>query len=141
MQNQFRISYVEKPAESAWGIIGQGINEFNDQKGGAQNSRTICFAVYDPDQKIVGGIVTQLYWDWLYIDLMWLREDLRKKGYGSCLLKAAEDEARKHGAKQAYLDTFSFQAPEFYKKHGYEEFGVLPEFPAGHKRFFFTKAL
>lgn len=141
MKPEYRIAYVENPDQSAWGIIGQGINEFNDQKGGPQNSRTICFAVYDPDQNIVGGVVAQLYWDWLYIDLMWLREDLRSKGYGKRLLSAAEEEARKHGAKQSYLDTFSFQAPGFYKKCGYKEFGVLSEFPAGHRRFFLTKSL
>ncbi len=141
MQTKYNIAYVDKPAESAWGIIGQGINEFNDQKGGPQKGQTICFAVYDPGQVVVGGIVAQIYWDWLYIDLMWLREDLRNKGYGTRLLKAAEEEARKRGAKRSYLDTFSFQAPDFYKKHGYKEFGVLPDFPAGHKRHFLTKML
>ena len=128
MDKQYQINYVEKPNESAWGIIGQGINEFNKQKAGPENGQAICFALYNTDQEIVGGIVAQLYWDWLYIDLMWLKEDLRGQGFGSRLLKAAEDEARKRGAKHAYLDTFSFQAPDFYKKLGYQEFGVLPRF-------------
>jgi len=56
-------------------------------------------------------------------------------------LAQAEDEARKRGAKKAYLDTFSFQAPEFYKKYGYKVFGELKEFPPGHQRYYLTKEL
>ena len=72
---------------------------------------------------------------------MWLREDVRRHGFGSRLLTQAEDEARKRGAKNVYLDTFSFQAPEFYKKHGYRIFGELKDFPVGHQRFFLMKEL
>jgi len=53
----------------------------------------------------------------------------------------AEVEARKRGARYAYLDTFDFQAPEFYKKYGYEVFGVLEDFPSGHTRYFMKKQL
>jgi hypothetical protein len=41
----------------------------------------------------------------------------------------------------AYLDTFSFQAPDFYKKLGYEVFGELQDFPHGHQRYFMKKRL
>jgi len=72
---------------------------------------------------------------------MWLKEELRGRGYGHQLLLLAEEEGRKRGAKQVYLDTFSFQAPDFYKKHGYEVFGELHDFPPGHQRYFLTKQL
>jgi GNAT superfamily N-acetyltransferase len=72
---------------------------------------------------------------------MWIREELRGRGYGHRLLASAEDEARRRGAKNAYLDTFSFQAPGFYKKHGYRVFGELHDFPTGHQRYFLTKEL
>jgi len=81
------------------------------------------------------------YWNWLYINLMWLPEDLRGQGYGRQLLEMTEDEGRKRGAKYAYLDTFSFQAPEFYKKLGYQNFGKLEDFPPGHTRYFLMKSL
>lgn len=53
----------------------------------------------------------------------------------------AEDEARKRGAKHAYLDTFSFQALDFYRKYGYEIFGELQDFPVGHQRYYLVKQL
>jgi GNAT superfamily N-acetyltransferase len=72
---------------------------------------------------------------------MWIKEELRGCGYGHKLLLAAEQEARQRGARNAYLDTFSFQAPDFYKKHGYQVFGVLKDFPDGHQRIYLTKQL
>ncbi len=66
---------------------------------------------------------------------------MRGQSYGQRLLALAEEEARKRGAEYAYLDTLSFQAPEFYKKQGYEIFGTLEDFPKGHQRYFMTKAL
>jgi GNAT superfamily N-acetyltransferase len=138
MAEEYTIVYTEKPE---WGIIGGGISEFNKQQAGEDNSQNLCFVLKSEGGDEVGGVIGATYWDWLYVDLMWIKEDLRRQGYGHRLLTMAEDEARKRGAKKAYLDTFSFQAPEFYKKHGYEVFGELSDFPAGHRRFFLTKKL
>ena len=72
---------------------------------------------------------------------MWIKEEFRGRGFGHQLLTLAEQEARQRGAEYAYLDTFSFQAPGFYKKHGYEVFGELNNFPPGHRRYFLSKQL
>jgi hypothetical protein len=56
-------------------------------------------------------------------------------------MKKAESEARKLGIRNVVLNSFSFQAPNFYPKLGYREFGRLKDFPAGHFRSFLTKAL
>ncbi len=141
MDEQYQIIFVEKPEEAVWGIIGQGINYYNREQAGDDQAQRICFALQGPDQEILGGIVAALYWDWLYIDLMWIQEEFRSRGYGSRLLKLVEEEARRRGARNAYLDTFSFQAPEFYKRQGYSIFGELHNFPAGHHRYFLTKQL
>ncbi len=81
------------------------------------------------------------YWDWFYLDLLWVKEELRGQGYGHRLLMLAENRARERGAKNAYLDTFSFQAPDFYSQHGYQVFGELADFPRGHQRYFLRKQL
>lgn len=138
MADEFTIAYLDKPE---WGIIGQGISNYNKQQAGEDNGQNLCYVLQSPDQEIVGGVIGATYWNWLYIDLMWIKEEHRRCGYGRRLLTVAEDEARKRGAKHAYLDTFSFQAPDFYKKHGYQVFGELPDFPAGHQRYFLKKQL
>jgi len=141
MTEEYQIAFVEKPEESAWGIIGRGIQSFNQQQAGNDHFQRICFALYAPDQEIVGCVVGEIYWDWLFIDLMWVKDEVRGHGYGHRLLESVEIEARKRGAKKAYLDTFSFQAPDFYRRHGYQVFGELKDFPFGHQRLFFTKDL
>ena len=141
MDEEYSIVYVEHPEQSAWGIIGQGISSYNKQQAGDDKAQRLCFALVGPDQVIVGGVIGALYWDWLYVDLMWVQEEFRGRGYGHRLLTLVEDEARQRGAKNVYLDTFSFQAPGFYRQHGYRVFGELQDFPPGHQRYFLTKQL
>lgn len=66
---------------------------------------------------------------------------MRGQGYGTKLMAAAEAEARRRGCRDAYLDTFSFQARPFYERCGYEVFGTLEDFPTGHQRFVMRKSL
>jgi len=141
MAEEYEIVHIEKIEDEIWGAIGGGIQDYNNQKAGEDHGKRLCFVVFDPEKKIAGGVIAVTYWDWLYIDLMWMKEELRGHGYGSKLLELAEEEARKRGAKHVYLDTFSFQAPEFYKRHGYQVFGELKDFPHGHQRYFLTKDL
>ncbi|PKN93875.1 MAG: GNAT family N-acetyltransferase [Chloroflexi bacterium HGW-Chloroflexi-6] len=138
MDEEYEIVYMDEPA---WGIIGPGISDYNTQQAGDDNGKNLCFVIRAPDQEIVGGVIGSTYWDWLYINLMWIKDGLRGRGYGQQLLALAEEEARKRGAKNAYLDTFSFQAPDFYKKYGYQVFGMLDDFPQGHQRYFLKKEL
>ena len=141
MDEKYQISYVEKPEDSAWEVIGGGIHRYNIQYAGDSHGKQLCFILHTPDHEIAGGLIGETHWGWFYISLLFVKDELRGCGYGHRLLTLAEDEARKRGAKNAYLDTFSFQAPDFYKQHGYRVFGELKDFPPGHQRYFFTKQL
>lgn len=141
MDEEYIINSVDKPDDSVWDVVGWGIHHYNEQQAGNTQHKQLCFVLRAPDQEIVGGLIGSTYWNWFYIDLLFVKEELRGLGYGHRLLENAEEEARKRGAKNVYLDTFSFQAPEFYKRHGYQVFGELSNFPAGHQRYFFTKNL
>jgi len=138
MNDAFQIVAMDEPD---WATIGGGIHSFNTQRAGENNYKQFCFVLRGPDDESAGGIIGATYWDWFYLDLLWIREDLRGHGHGHRLLTTAEEEARRRGAKNAYLDTFSFQSPEFYAQHGYRVFGELQDFPPGHRRYFLTKEL
>ena len=92
-------------------------------------------------EKVVGGIVGEVWTTVLFIQLFWIEQKLRKKDHGTRLIKAIEDEARRLGAVRSYLDTMSFQAPGFYRSCGYEEFGSIEGYPGGVTRHWFTKSL
>ena len=54
-------------------------------------------------------------------------------------MRAAEQEARDRGCSHAHCDTYDFQALPFYQKLGYQVFGQLEDYPAGHTRYFLQK--
>ena len=141
MDDEYKIVSVEKPDDAIWGAVGGGIYDFNTQHAGASNERRLCFVLYTPDKEIAGGVIGLTYWEWFYIDLLWVKDELRGQGHGRRLLTLAEEAARQRGAKNAYLDTFSFQSPDFYKKLGYQVFGELSNFPPPHTRYFLMKQL
>jgi len=138
MDDTYQIKFLKKPK---WDAIGPQLQAFNVQQTGDKRHDYICYVVRAENKAIMGGLIAEVYWGWLYINLLWLHEDLRGRGYGHQLLTLAEEKGRAMGAKFAYLDTFSFQAPEFYKAHGYQVFGELHDFPPGHQRYFFQKKL
>jgi GNAT superfamily N-acetyltransferase len=73
-------------------------------------------------------------WTWAGlcgISMLWVRADSRADGWGSKILRAAEDEARRRGCDRATVSSFTFQAPEFYQRHGYVETGRTLGIPGG----------
>jgi GNAT superfamily N-acetyltransferase len=141
MDAGYRIAYADDPEDSAITAVGQGIRRYNEQQAGATEYRRLYLLLHAPDGAVVGGLIGATYWNWLYIDLLWIADELRGRGHGHRLLALAEDEARRRGAENAYLDTFSFQAPDFCRQNGYEVFGELSDFPRGHQRYFLKKQL
>lgn len=141
MPTDYEIRYVEKPDDPIWEAVGGGIHNYNAEQAGDGSSKMLCYAVYAPDGSVAGGLIGETHWGWLYISLLIVAPELRGQGYGHRLLTLAEDEARRRGALHAYLDTFDFQAPEFYARHGYKVFGELPDFPPGHTRYYLMKDL
>ena len=77
----------------------------------------------------------------LHVDLFYLPEAMRGSGLGSRMLQQAEEEAIRRGCHTSWLDTFSFQAPEFYRRQGYAVFGEIEGYAPGHSRYFLKKAL
>lgn len=73
--------------------------------------------------------------------MMWVREDRRHQGWGSRLLRTAEDEALRRGCDRVVASSFTFQAPAFYQRHGYRETGRTLGIPGGHDDVHLFKAL
>jgi GNAT superfamily N-acetyltransferase len=139
----YEITFEENAAEEEIEILGTGLMEYNRSKVGGRPKEPLTFFLRDGEGRIVGGVHGN-YSDssgWLYVSLLWVSEAARGGGHGSRLLQSIEREAIKRGCADAYLDTFSFQAPEFYKRLGYVVFGELEDFPKGHSRIFLRKRL
>lgn len=129
------------PTEEEIAFVNSALAKFNEEKVGADNHELLNIVEYDENNSIIAGILGGTYWGWLHIDILWVAEKCRKQGIGSKLLKAAEEEAKKRGCHSVHLDTMSWQAPEFYKKHGYKIISELENIPAGNKKFHLIKEL
>jgi GNAT superfamily N-acetyltransferase len=141
MDANYTISLDVQPNEADVDKIRRRLWDYNKEMAGDDGYRPLAIFLRDASGAIVGGICGSTYWNWMAIDLLWISEELRGRGYGERLLAAAEEEAIRRGCDHAHLDTHSFQAPAFYRKHGYTVFGKLPDMPTGHTRYYLTKRL
>jgi ribosomal protein S18 acetylase RimI-like enzyme len=132
-----QVESVQGPARRK---IIRGLIAFNTSVVGKGKYKSLTITLRQ-GKEIVGGLTGYTWMGWFFIELLWIAEKYRGKGHGTALVHKAEAEARKRGTKNTYLDTFSFQAPEFYKKLGFRPFGRLKDFPKGHERMWFTKTL
>ena len=121
--------------------VRAGLMAFNDAKAGPVNLQRVGIYLRDAQNVICGGLVGFLAWHWLSVDLLWVDESLRGRGYGSDLLDRAEGVAREAGCVAVKLDTYEFQARPFYERRGYVLFGVLEGYPANTRTYYLQKAL
>jgi ribosomal protein S18 acetylase RimI-like enzyme len=127
------------PEEVAF--LDERINEHNITRTGFDDGKLLAIWLRDEAEQVVGGLYGWTWVGWLEIRYLWIREDARGQGYGREMLRLAEREAIARGCQRVVLDSYSFQAPEFYQKLGYEVFGELPGFPGSHTRYYLWKKL
>lgn len=98
--------------------------------------------IKNEDGEVIAGINSMLYcWNCMAIDVLWVDKMYRNKGYGEKLLHEVEKVATEKGCRLVQLDTFDFQAKDFYLKNGYVVFGALEDCPSGHTRYYMKKKL
>jgi len=103
---------------------------------------TLIDYVIKDNGTIIGGIRSCFYLGTcLAINVLFVDENHRYKGLGNLLLNKVETEATALGARLIHLDTFDFQAKDFYLNYGYEIFGILEDCPPGYKRYYMRKYL
>ena len=129
------------PSKNEIDFVRESLARFNSELVGEDGHTPINIVEYGEGGEVIGGIIGGTYWGWMYIDILWVHENHRKKGIGTKLLLAAEAEAVCRGCHHAHVDTMSWQAPKFYQKHGYEAVGILPDIPNGHQKYLLMKAL
>jgi GNAT superfamily N-acetyltransferase len=115
---------------------------YNLANGGDDAYETFALLLRDPDSgEVIGGLHGKISYRWLFIELVSVPESMRGQGIGERLMYMAEDVAQKKHCIGIWLETHSFQAPDFYQKLGYSEFGRLDDYPPGHIRHYYQKPL
>lgn len=139
------IEITTKPKEQDAKKISQGIINFNntaipDLEPIEKEVKFFVFAK-DEAEDTVGGIRATCFWNTMHIELLWLSENCRGKGFGKKLIEAAEDFAKKNDCEKVFVETTSWQAKPFYEKAGYQHIATLNDRPKGHASHYLTKSL
>jgi GNAT superfamily N-acetyltransferase len=127
--------------DGLYDYLEEELYAFNTEVTGHRDIQLLRVAARDDDGALVAGLSGLTWGGCGYIHLMWVRADFRRTGLGTQVLEAGENEIRRRGCDQIALCTHSFQAPGFYIKAGYSEYGRISAFPHGHEQIHFVKRL
>lgn len=138
----FRFDVTDAPGPAIYGAIYNPLAEFGNRRAGNSDARPLAITITNENTgSVIGGIWGISTWRWLFVEVIFVPDELRGVGIGKKLMHMAEDEAKERGCIGIWLDTFDFQAPGFYEKLGYEVFGQIKDHPPGHTLFFLQKRL
>lgn len=128
---------TKEPLSEDLRAVWEGLNGFNFSH--YERSVMPLGVLLKRNGQTVGGLSGKTYLDWLYVETLWIAEEYRGMGHGRELMMRAEEEALKRSCIGSHLDTFSFQALEFYQKLGFSVFGKIEDYPPGETRFYLRK--
>jgi GNAT superfamily N-acetyltransferase len=135
-----RLSIEDDPSREDCDLIERNLIRVNRERWPAGRGGNFAIFLRNGSGAIEAGLDAYHYGGWLFVHNFWIAEARQGRGLGRMLMAEAERRARDLGCHSAWLDTFSFQAPGFYQKLGYEIFGVL-DHPPDAKRYFLRKPL
>jgi GNAT superfamily N-acetyltransferase len=136
------LTLTDAPTREDEALVENGLADFNERQTGYRDWRALAALARDPDTgATLGGMIGRTSYGLLFIDTVFLPETHRGQNLGSRLLAMMEDEGVQRGCQMGFLYTITFQAPEFYARHGWQEFGRVPCDPPGSARVFMSKQL
>ncbi len=134
-----KLTIPSKPSPSDFDSLKRGLDEYNEKFTGEVHSETVASFVKDQHGLVLGGILGEINWDWMYIRGLWVDEKIRKDRWGSRLLQNLEQYAGSKGVYGIRLETSTFQALDFYLKNNYSVFAELSNMPRDHTSYFLKK--
>ena len=140
LRDMLHVELTTKPTPEEFRGFRDDILAFNNKHfNGAP--KWVCVLLKSEKGGVRGGGAAYVYSDTLFIDILWVDEELRGQDYGTMLVRAMEEEGRKRQCTYATVDTFDFQAEPFYVKLGYTNIGTIPGWINGRDRHFLKKTL
>jgi ribosomal protein S18 acetylase RimI-like enzyme len=138
------IKVTEIINQKSYDKIVEILVEYNLSKTKEFNSeinKPIEIIARNEKKEIIGGLYGRSIWGTLEIKTFAIKPENRNNGIGKKLLLEAEKEAKNRNCRFISLDTFSFQAPAFYEKLGFEKIGTESDFPKGFEKYYYRKKI
>ena len=144
MTEEMTYDTLDQPTQEDLRSIDRGLHHYNLEHLGEaviNDYHKLAVVARDSEGVVRGGVHGDVAWQWLHIETLWVDAVWRGRGIGSALLQRIETQAVEKGARGSHLETTSFQALEFYRRHGYEVFGELEGKPQGVTWYYMKKSL
>ena len=141
MSESIRIELTDQPDPEEVRRVDAGLDAFNNAGGRLEGVERLTVLARDEAGEVVGGVLARSWGKSSDVLIIWVDESHRGTGLGRRLMERTEEEACRRGGTLIYLDTFTFQAPEFYEKLGYQEDLRIGGFPDGIEKVHFSKRL
>jgi ribosomal protein S18 acetylase RimI-like enzyme len=138
---EFTYHRTNEPSESDRAVVLAVLRQFTRESVEVLDNQDFAILLKDENDEVVGGLVASSRWGGFHIEMVALPTALRGRGFGSELLRLAEEEARERGCHHMLLDTQAFQAKPFYERHGFVVFGQIDGPEPYYPRFFMRKTL
>ena len=122
-------STSDAPPEDSLRVVDAGLEEHNYAVAPLADVSPVAAFAADPSGKVVGGAIGRTWGRCCELLQLWVTSEHRASGVGSRLLREFEAHARGRGCNVFYLTTLSFQAPDFYRKHGYVVLARISGYP------------
>jgi ribosomal protein S18 acetylase RimI-like enzyme len=131
---------TDAPPEALLAAVDEGLERHNYEAAPrlAEVDRIAAFAK-DPSGRLIGGAVGRTWGGCCELLQLWVRSEDRNGGVGSRLIREFESAGRARGCRIFYLTTLSFQAPDFYRKHGYVVLAQIDGYPEGIVKYLMHK--
>jgi ribosomal protein S18 acetylase RimI-like enzyme len=132
---------IEEPSSADVEFLEERLYEFNAGTTGISDGRTLGVFLRGDSGDIVAEAAGHTWGGTCELRQVWVAASERGHGLGRRLMAEAEAEAVRRGCRQLVLSTHSFQAPEFYRKLGFDIVAELPDYPRGHSHLVLRKRL
>jgi ribosomal protein S18 acetylase RimI-like enzyme len=132
---------IKEPSSADTAFLDDKLYEFNASATGIDDGVTLGVFLRDESDNIVAAAAGHTWGGTCELKQVWVAVEHRRSGLGRRLMAEAEAEAVRRGCQQLLLTTHSFQAPDFYRKLGFQVISELPEYPRGHSQLVLRKRL
>lgn len=117
---KYEIKFEENPTTADINILQNGIADYAKQMKRQEPLKFFAYFIRDNENQIKGGCNGCIYYGCLYIDNLWVVQELRGKSFGTQLMQLAEQFGKTNNALFSTVNTMDWEALGFYQKLGYE---------------------
>ncbi len=121
IMQQCKMSFIDQISEETRAKMERGLKEYETSHGINVDYKPFALELLIQDNETIGVLEAFSSYSSIHINDLWVDAANRGKGYGKLLIAELERLYKNKGFDNINTVTCAFQAPDFYRKCGFEE--------------------